>query len=133
MSRILLPLTIACALAAGLGTAISKPTRVQRARAIAIRHFGIPCAGEPIEITKANLGRAPDGRLWLAMALWNDNSWPFHDCHIVLSTLAEPWPTPKLCTVIAHEYLHFKIGDRHSSDWRSLMYPRYIRPWPPCL
>lgn len=104
-----------------------------RALMIAVAALGSPSCGEP-SVHKAEL----DGYAGEAIV---------SRCLIRVDRRA--WHWPRLCTTVAHELRHLKDywnaagfpyfwrgrwhrDHQHSPDRWSLMYPRYVRPWPRC-
>jgi hypothetical protein len=110
--------------------AVDSPAMIQ-AELIATKYWGASPCGGAVSVSWTDLDPSING----SSTWWNPvsaygNAGANSQCKITLNQVQD-FDWPMFCTVIVHEVGHL-LGQQHTTDPASVMYPVYVSPIPQC-
>lgn len=138
-------------LAALAAAAPAQASRSDDARAVSDAKWGAPCGGTQVTVARGDLPSAPGENRRLANASYQwtghaDNAPSYRNCKITFRR--GKIATPQFCSGRVHEGGHLAgwrarpgqeyvredgtLDRHHSANRRSIMFPRYVRPYAGC-
>lgn len=110
--------------------AVNSPAMIQ-AELIAVKYWNTSPCGGVVSVSWQPMDPSLNGasNWWNPVAAYG-NAAANSDCTITLNQNQE-YDWPMFCSVMVHEIGHL-VGQQHSTDPKSVMYPSYINPIPEC-